>query len=80
MSLYIGNGFTEAIKGAVVLSESANNADKFVAITVFSVSSVSGGKYISRTAQTHLERLAKDEDKEVSEYATHILSLVTLTP
>ncbi|MDX7081871.1 hypothetical protein [Serratia marcescens] len=77
MSHILASGFAEAIKRATVISEVGTRDDKFAAIAIFSISN---GKYISRTAQTNLERLAQDPDKEVAEYAKHVLASVNLMP
>ncbi|CAI0726220.1 Uncharacterised protein [Serratia proteamaculans] len=77
MDQVLSNGFRDAIRKATELSESDDRYDKFAAIAIFSISL---GKYISRTAQTHLEKLTGDADQEIAAYAKKVLESVNLLP
>lgn len=71
------SGFREATMRATQLSESGNRLDRFAAIAIFSNVQ---GKFISRTAETHLEKLANDADQEIADYAKSVLESVPLMP
>ncbi|HCM7226064.1 TPA: hypothetical protein N3282_001401 [Klebsiella aerogenes] len=62
---------------AMELKDSNNYVDRLVAITAFAFPS---GKYVSKSAETHLKTLASDPVPAVAEFAKEALNRCNLMP